>query len=175
MMGREARRENDGERKGSKERRGETHGRTKHAGSCNMADAPTHYLSVADNCAISSHSPLRPLSSSPLRFIARTLSSPRASSTFGNLSFSFVFSVKPTSVLQVLLFRCLSLSFSLSCASQYRPIPCILLPPASTWHPLTSFIFVSLSLSLLLSRVPFHTLAPIILIRFVSVTYLPYL
>lgn len=53
----------------------------------------------------------------------------------------------------------LSLSFSLSCASQYRPIPCILLPPASTWHPLTSFIFVSLSLSTPFSRTISYTCA----------------
>lgn len=114
-----------------------------------MADAPTHYLMVADNCAISPHSPfplpLHPFSSSPPNPPRERSSSPRTSSTFGNLSL-FLSLSSPSGLRQYFRYffsRCPSLAFMRLAIP--HPAPCILLPPASTWHPLTSFILVFLS------------------------------
>lgn len=136
---------------------------------------PTHPHTTSRSLITALSRPTSPF----VRFPRPLSDSSRVRSPLRGLPRRLAISLSPSSSLSSLrqyfryFFSGVSLAFMRLAISSYS----LYLASASVY--VASFdilhLCLSLSLSLLLSRVPFHTLAPIILIRFVSVTYLPYL
>lgn len=114
--------------------------------------APTRFLLLADNCTISLHSLVLPVSPPPVAHCAYVLfftSFPRRST----ISLSHL----PSSSSSLTLpFGRLSPFHAASCC---HPISCTLFPLVYTWYPVASFVRASLSRYLFLAHYSPHTRA----------------
>lgn len=121
--------------------------------------APTRFLSLTDNCTISLHSLILSTLSPSAYCVLFSMSFPRRSA----ISLPHLLSLSSSLILPP---RHLSRFHVASCCC---PTSCTLLPLVYTWYPvgiLRPYLFSSLSFS----RTVLYTLAPVILVHFLSLS-----